>query len=98
MKHYPAEFKADAVALSGVKARMEVPPMPGQHDATLPDSVLRILHVRCPADVDPQVYRLLLGLVAEVTPVVQALPPSALVADVSGSLRYFGRDLPAWPG
>lgn len=66
--------------------------MPGQHDATLPDSVLRILHVRCPADVDPQVYRLLLGLVAEVTPVVQALPPSALVADVSGSLRYFGRD------
>ncbi|MFC9189321.1 hypothetical protein [Streptomyces cyaneofuscatus] len=66
--------------------------MPGQHDATLPDSALRILHVRCPADVDPQVYRLLLGLVAEVTPVVQALPPSALVADVSGSLRYFGRD------
>ncbi|WP_411118272.1 hypothetical protein [Streptomyces sp. 058-1L] len=37
-------------------------------------------------------YRLLLGLVAEVTPVVQALPPSALVADVSGSLRYFDRD------
>ncbi|MER6639084.1 DNA polymerase Y family protein [Streptomyces microflavus] len=66
--------------------------MPGQHDATLPGSALRILHVRCPADVDPQVYRLLLGLVAEVTPVVQALPPSALVADVSGSLRYFGRD------
>ncbi|WP_435860703.1 DinB/UmuC family translesion DNA polymerase [Streptomyces microflavus] len=53
---------------------------------------LRILHLRCPADVDPQVYRLLLGLVAEVTPVVQALPPSALVADVSGSLRYFDRD------
>ncbi|MFJ2154333.1 hypothetical protein ACIOHB_37005 [Streptomyces microflavus] len=66
--------------------------MPGQHDATFPDSALRILHLRCPADVDPQVYRLLLGLVAEVTPVVQALPPSALVADVSGSLRYFDRD------
>ncbi|MFJ8762947.1 hypothetical protein [Streptomyces cyaneofuscatus] len=66
--------------------------MPGQHDATSPDSALRILHLRCPAYVDPQVYRLLLGLVAEVTPVVQALPPSALVADVSGSLRYFGRD------
>ncbi|MEU3837774.1 DinB/UmuC family translesion DNA polymerase [Streptomyces microflavus] len=67
--------------------------MPGQHDAMFPGSALRILHLRCPADVDPQVYRLLLGLVAEVTPVVQALPPSALVADVSGSLRYFGRDL-----
>lgn len=48
---------------------------------------------RCrPSTLDPQVYRLLLGLVAEVTPVVQALPPSALVADVSGSLRYFDRD------
>ncbi|MFW3464286.1 DNA polymerase Y family protein [Streptomyces microflavus] len=66
--------------------------MPGQHDAPFPDSALRILYLRCPADVDPQVYRLLLGLVAEVTPVVQALPPSALVADVSGSLRYFDRD------
>lgn len=30
--------------------------------------------------------------VSEVTPVVQALPPSVLVADVSGSLRYFDRD------
>ncbi|WP_158780937.1 hypothetical protein [Streptomyces sp. NRRL S-237] len=43
-----------------------------------------ILHLRCPVDVDPVIYRLLLGLVADVTPVVQAVPPpSVLVADVS---------------
>ncbi|NWF30927.1 hypothetical protein HW130_32575 [Streptomyces sp. PKU-EA00015] len=51
-----------------------------------------ILHLRCPRDVDPELYRLLLGLVAGVTPMVQALPPSAAVADVSGSIRYFERD------
>lgn len=50
------------------------------------------LHLRCPVDVDPYLYRLLLGLVGDVTPVVQALPPSALVADVSGSMRFFDRD------
>ncbi|CAL9636596.1 DNA polymerase IV (plasmid) [Streptomyces sp. enrichment culture] len=50
-----------------------------------------ILHMRCPADVDPALYRMLLGLVADVTPVVQAVPPSVLVADVSGSIRYFDR-------
>ncbi|MET9432285.1 MULTISPECIES: hypothetical protein [unclassified Streptomyces] len=51
-----------------------------------------ILHLRCPMDVDPGLYRLLLGLVGDVTPVVQALPPSAAVADVSGSVRFFDRD------
>lgn len=51
-----------------------------------------ILHLRCPVDVDPVIYRLLLGLVAGVTPVVQAVPPSVLVADVSGSIRFFDRD------
>lgn len=51
-----------------------------------------ILHLRCPVDVDPVIYRLLLGLVADVTPVVQAVPPSVLVADVSGSIRFFDRD------
>ncbi|MEU2391959.1 hypothetical protein [Streptomyces sp. NPDC007369] len=51
-----------------------------------------ILHLRCPVDVDPVVYRLLLGLVADVTPVVQTVPPSVLVADVSGSIRFFDRD------
>lgn len=45
-----------------------------------------------PRDLTGARYRLLLGLIAGVTPLVQALPPSALVADVSGSLRYFDRD------
>ncbi|WP_331757044.1 hypothetical protein OH782_41425 (plasmid) [Streptomyces sp. NBC_01544] len=51
-----------------------------------------ILHLRCPMDVEPDLYRLLLGLTGDVTPVVQALPPGALVADVSGSVRFFDRD------
>jgi DNA polymerase-4 len=37
----------------------------------------------------------LLGLLADFTPVVQALPPDAALADVRGALRYFDRDAPA---
>ncbi|MBH5334136.1 hypothetical protein IHE55_04690 [Streptomyces pactum] len=37
-------------------------------------------------------YEGLLALLAEVTPVVEALPPDAALADVRGALRYFGRD------
>ncbi|MFI5634007.1 hypothetical protein ACIA8E_32475 [Streptomyces sp. NPDC051664] len=55
-----------------------------------PDS--SILHLRCLMDVDPGLYRMLLGLTGDVTPVVQVLPPAALVADVSGSVRFFDRD------
>ncbi|MFG3498326.1 hypothetical protein [Streptomyces sp. NPDC047928] len=33
----------------------------------------------------------LLGLLGELTPVVQAAPPDAALADVRGALRYFGR-------
>ncbi|WP_181766773.1 DNA polymerase Y family protein [Streptomyces albidus (ex Kaewkla and Franco 2022)] len=36
----------------------------------------------------------LLGLLADFTPVVQALPPDAALADVRGALRYFDRDAP----
>ncbi|MCZ7430482.1 DNA polymerase Y family protein [Streptomyces sp. WMMC1477] len=36
-------------------------------------------------------YPLLLDLLADITPVVQALPPDAALADVRGALRYFGR-------
>ncbi|MEE1929263.1 hypothetical protein V1J52_13925 [Streptomyces sp. TRM 70351] len=36
-------------------------------------------------------YPELLGLLADITPVVQALPPDAALADVRGALRYFGR-------
>ncbi|WP_431047867.1 DNA polymerase Y family protein [Streptomyces sp. P1-3] len=37
-------------------------------------------------------YEGLLALLAELTPVVEALPPDAALADVRGALRYFGRD------
>ncbi|AEW93295.1 MULTISPECIES: DNA polymerase Y family protein [Streptomycetaceae] len=54
-----------------------------------------VLHVHFhPADGAPpaeEAYAALLALLGEVTPVVQALPPDAALADVRGSLRYFGR-------
>ncbi|MEU3709807.1 DNA polymerase Y family protein [Streptomyces catenulae] len=37
-------------------------------------------------------YRQLIDLLGAFTPVVQALPPDAALADVSGSVRYFDRD------
>ncbi|MFE2296234.1 hypothetical protein [Streptomyces sp. NPDC059452] len=37
-------------------------------------------------------YHRLIGMVGEFTPVSQALPPDAVLADVSGSMRYFDRD------
>jgi nucleotidyltransferase/DNA polymerase involved in DNA repair len=39
-------------------------------------------------------FSVLLGLLAGFTPVVQALPPDAALADVRGALRYFDRDAP----
>ncbi|MGY0063079.1 DNA polymerase Y family protein [Streptomyces sp. LZ34] len=38
------------------------------------------------------VYEGLLALLTEVTPVVEAVPPDAALADVAGALRYFDRD------
>ncbi|MGO4759180.1 hypothetical protein AB4212_62980, partial [Streptomyces sp. 2MCAF27] len=37
-------------------------------------------------------YEGLLALLTEVTPVVEAVPPDAALADVAGALRYFDRD------
>ncbi|MFD0418880.1 hypothetical protein [Streptomyces sp. NPDC127108] len=47
---------------------------------------------------DPQpepTYHHIMDTLAEFTPVVQALPPDAALADVSGSVRYFHRDATA---
>ncbi|MFI6406389.1 DNA polymerase thumb domain-containing protein [Streptomyces sp. NPDC050548] len=44
---------------------------------------------------DEQLYSRLLALLTEYTPLVQALPPDAALADVSGSLCYFGTDATA---
>ncbi|GAA0664099.1 hypothetical protein GCM10010193_14310 [Kitasatospora atroaurantiaca] len=37
-------------------------------------------------------YGELFGVLADITPVVQALPPEAAVLDVTGALAYFQRD------
>ncbi|EFL27266.1 DNA-directed DNA polymerase, partial [Streptomyces himastatinicus ATCC 53653] len=47
---------------------------------------------RADAPLAEDVYQGLLALLGEVTPVVEALPPDAALADVRGALRYFGRD------
>ncbi|WP_432094978.1 DNA polymerase Y family protein [Streptomyces sp. bgisy100] len=39
-----------------------------------------------------ETYPELLGLLAEFSPVIEALPPDAALVDVRGALRYFGRD------
>lgn len=52
------------------------------------------VHFGIAARDDGPEFRELLGLLADVTPVVQALPPDAALADVGGALRYFDRDAP----
>lgn len=42
-------------------------------------------------------YEGLLALLGAFTPVVEAAPPGAALADVGGALRYFGQDAPVWP-
>ncbi|GAA1895728.1 hypothetical protein GCM10009716_02270 [Streptomyces sodiiphilus] len=51
-------------------------------------NVLYVCFEECPEER----YPLLLGLLREITPVVQPLPPDAALADVRGGLRYFGLD------
>ncbi|GAA2723022.1 DNA polymerase Y family protein [Streptomyces luteosporeus] len=41
---------------------------------------------------DEETFDGLLGLLAEVTPVVQVVPPDAALMDVRGAVRYFGHD------
>ncbi|MDN3055487.1 helix-hairpin-helix domain-containing protein [Streptomyces sp. SRF1] len=51
-----------------------------------------MLYVRFHPTPAEDVYQGLLALLGELTPVVEALPPDAALADVRGALRYFGRD------
>ncbi|MGW8768257.1 DNA polymerase Y family protein [Streptomyces sp. NPDC055815] len=46
-----------------------------------------IMHVRCRPDIEPEEYRTVLDVLADVTPLVQPLPPSALLAQIGGVLR-----------
>ncbi|MEU3342435.1 hypothetical protein [Streptomyces sp. NPDC006668] len=51
-----------------------------------------VMHVRCPDRLPEEVYRQVLELLAELSPVVQALPPSAALVELKGALRYHGAD------
>ncbi|MFI0738359.1 hypothetical protein ACH4PU_09725 [Streptomyces sp. NPDC021100] len=59
---------------------------------TTPVLYVRFHPAAADTPLDEEDYDGLLALLAEVTPVVQALPPAAALADVRGATRYFGRD------
>ncbi|MCX4461081.1 hypothetical protein OG585_47940 (plasmid) [Streptomyces sp. NBC_01340] len=54
--------------------------------------VASVMHVRCPDGLPEDVYRQVLEQLAELSPVVQALPPSAALVELKGALRYHGVD------
>ncbi|WP_045563366.1 hypothetical protein [Streptomyces sp. FxanaA7] len=54
--------------------------------------VSTVMHVRCPDQVPEAVYREVLEQLAELSPVVQALPPSAALVELRRALPYFGVD------
>ncbi|WP_331724030.1 hypothetical protein [Streptomyces sp. NBC_00005] len=49
-----------------------------------------VMHVRCPQRLPEELYRQVLEQMGELSPVVQALPPTAALADLRGALRYHG--------
>jgi DNA polymerase-4 len=49
-----------------------------------------VLHIHC-GDVDRAIYAGLAELVGQFTPVVQAVPPDVILADVRSAVRYFER-------
>lgn len=51
-----------------------------------------VMHVRCPDRLPEEVYRQVLEQLADLSPVVQALPPSAALVELRGALRYHGAD------
>ncbi|MET9914329.1 hypothetical protein ABZZ74_47815 [Streptomyces sp. NPDC006476] len=54
--------------------------------------VSTVMHVRCPDRLPEDVYRQVLELLAELSPVVQALLPAAALVELKGALRYHGAD------
>ncbi|MET8855537.1 hypothetical protein [Streptomyces sp. NPDC004579] len=47
-----------------------------------------VVHVRCPDRLADEAYRRVLELLADVSPVVQAIPPGAALVELKGVLRY----------
>ncbi|WAU82500.1 hypothetical protein O1Q96_23805 [Streptomyces sp. Qhu-G9] len=54
--------------------------------------VSSVMHVRCADRVPEDVFRQVLEQCAELSPTVQALPPSAALVELKGALRYHGTD------
>lgn len=52
--------------------------------------VATVMHVRCPDRLPEEAYRQVLEQLAELSPVVQALPPAAALVELRGALRYHG--------
>jgi hypothetical protein len=48
--------------------------------------------VRCPDRLGEETYRQVLELLAGLSPIVQALPPSAALVELKGALRYHGTE------
>ncbi|MFJ9409864.1 hypothetical protein [Streptomyces sp. NPDC101393] len=68
-------------------------PVPPATPGTAPPGMLHVrFRAAGDAPVSAEEYEELLRLLARFTPVVEALPPDAALADVRGALRYFGRD------
>jgi hypothetical protein len=49
-----------------------------------------VMNVRCPDRLPESTYRQVLEELADLSPVVQALPPTAALVDLTGALRYHG--------
>ncbi|MFH8368127.1 helix-hairpin-helix domain-containing protein [Streptomyces sp. NPDC018031] len=68
-------------------------PVPARRTTGRPPGVLYLrFHTAGGAEPGAETYQGLLALLTELTPVVEALPPDAALADVRGALRYFDRD------
>ncbi|WP_306192106.1 MULTISPECIES: hypothetical protein [unclassified Streptomyces] len=51
-----------------------------------------VMHVRCPDHLPEELYRQVLEQLADLSPVVRALPPAAALVELRGALRYHGTD------
>lgn len=49
-----------------------------------------VMHVRCPDRLPDETYRQILEELSGLSPVVQALPPTAALVDLRGALRFHG--------
>lgn len=49
-----------------------------------------VMHVRCPDRLPEETYRQVLEQLADLSPVVQALPPTAALVELKGALRCYG--------